>query len=54
MKILVLFGHPAFAKSNYNKALTRGIETLENVTFHDLYETYPEMDIEREKEQKLL
>lgn len=54
MKILILFGHPAYEKSSYNKAMVQGIEKLENVTFHDLYESYPEMDIEREKEQKLV
>lgn len=54
MKLLILFGHPAFEKSSYNKAMLDGIEDIENITFHDLYETYPEMDIDREKEQELL
>lgn len=54
MKILILFGHPAFEKSNYNKAMVEGIGQLDNVTFRDLYEIYPEMDIERDVEQKVL
>ncbi len=54
MKILVLFGHPAYERSNYNKAMLQGIEQLENVTFRDLYEIYPEMDIDRYAEQEIL
>ena len=54
MKVLILFAHPAFQKSTINKALTDGIEQIENVTFHDLYEEYPEMDIDIDREQQLL
>lgn len=54
MKILVLFGHPAFEKSQVNKRLIEGIRDIPNVTFHDLYETYPELDIDIDAEQALL
>lgn len=54
MKILVLFGHPAFQKSIVNKHLVDGIEAIPNVTFHDLYEAYPELDIDIDAEQALL
>lgn len=54
MKILILFAHPAFHKSNVNKHLVDGLEDLEGVTFHDLYEQYPEFDIDVEYEQELL
>lgn len=54
MKILVLFGHPAFQKSIVNRHLVDGIEKIPNVTFHDLYEAYPEMDIDIDTEQALL
>lgn len=54
MKILVLFAHPAFQKSTVNRALTDGIKKIENVTFHDLYEEYPDMDIDIDREQQLL
>ncbi len=54
MKILVLFGHPAFQKSIVNKHLIEGLEAIPNVTFHDLYEAYPEMDIDIDAEQALL
>lgn len=54
MKILILFGHPAFEKSNYSKRMIEGLMDMEHITFHDLYESYPEMDIDREYEQQLL
>lgn len=54
MKILILFGHPAFQNSQVNKGLIQGIDELDNVTFHDLYEAYPEMDIDIDAEQELL
>lgn len=53
-KILILFAHPAFQKSRINKVLIEGIHHLEGVTFHDLYQYYPEMDIDVKVEQKLL
>lgn len=53
MKILILFGHPAFQRSNVNKWLVNGLEYLDNITFHDLYEAYPELDIDIDAEQKL-
>jgi len=54
MKALVLFAHPAFHKSKINKILVDGLSELEGVTFHDLYEHYPEFDIDVKEEQKLL
>lgn len=54
MKILILFGHPAFQKSHINKKLIEDIDKIPNLTFHDLYETYPEMDIDIDHEQALM
>lgn len=54
MNTLILFAHPAFHKSHVNKELMLGIEKIPNVTFHDLYEEYPDFDIDVEKEQELL
>lgn len=51
--ILVLFAHPAFKKSNINKALRGAVEGLEGVTFHDLYAAYPDFLIDVEYEQAL-
>ena len=54
MKILVLFAHPAFHKSKVNKMLVEGLADMEGVTFHDLYQEYPELEIDVKREQELL
>ncbi|MCW3093548.1 MAG: oxidoreductase [Ferruginibacter sp.] len=53
-KILILFAHPALEKSRVHKRLIRPVKQLENVSLHDLYQVYPEMDIDIAYEQKLL
>ena len=53
-KILILFAHPAFQKSRINKELVKAVQGLEGVTFHDLYENYPDFFIDIKREQKLL
>jgi len=53
-KILILFAHPLYEKSSANKALVKHVPDSENITFHDLYETYPEFDIDVKREQELL
>ncbi len=53
-KILIIFAHPALQKSRVNKQLIKGLEEMEGVTFHDIYQAYPEMDIDVNFEQKLL
>jgi glutathione-regulated potassium-efflux system ancillary protein KefG len=52
--ILILFAHPALHKSRVNRVLIDEIKNISNVTFHDLYEVYPEFDIDIKYEQKLL
>jgi glutathione-regulated potassium-efflux system ancillary protein KefG len=52
--VLVLFAHPALEKSRVNKVMVRHLEGLEGVTFHDLYEAYPQLDIDVAHEQRLL
>lgn len=54
-KILILFAHPRLENSRINARLLREIPEQENITFHDLYEAYPDfnVDIEFEKEQLL-
>jgi glutathione-regulated potassium-efflux system ancillary protein KefG len=54
MKILVLFAHPAFHKSKVNKILVDGLSDMESVTFHDLYQEYPDLDFDVKREQDLL
>jgi glutathione-regulated potassium-efflux system ancillary protein KefG len=53
-RILILFSHPLYEKSNANAALVQHIPASENITFHDLYEEYPDFDIDVKREQKLL
>jgi glutathione-regulated potassium-efflux system ancillary protein KefG len=53
-RILILFAHPALEKSRAHKALLKNVEKLEGVTINDLYENYPEFDIDIKREQKLL
>lgn len=53
-KILILFAHPLFEKSNANDALVQHIPDSANITFHDLYQEYPEFDIDMKREQELL
>jgi len=52
--ILVLFSHPKFEKSRANTALVNQIKDLDGVTFHDLYECYPDFNIDVLAEKKLL
>ena len=52
-KVLILFGHPAFRRSTINAALREAVETLEGVTFHDLYASYPDFLINVSHEQQL-
>ncbi len=51
--ILILFAHPAFEKSRVNRVLVKDLDQVEGVTVHDLYEAYPDLDIDRAFEQKL-
>lgn len=53
-RILVLFAHPAIHKSRVNRRLIRVYDEFENVTFRDLYDTYPEFMIDVPLEQDLL
>jgi len=53
-RILILFAHPALEKSRVNLHLCRAVRHLDDVTFHDLYEIYPEFDVDVAREQKLL
>jgi len=53
-RILVLFAHPALEKSRVNRELVRAVGDLPGVTVHDLYEAYPEYDIDVAREQELL
>jgi len=53
-KILLLFAHPRFEESKANKALIDAVKNIEGVTFHDLYERYPDFNIDVYIEKDLL
>ncbi len=53
-RILVLFAHPALEKSRVGARLADAVRDLPGVTFHDLYEAYPEFDVDVPREQELL
>ncbi|MFC3973882.1 NAD(P)H-dependent oxidoreductase [Maribacter confluentis] len=53
-KVLVLFAHPKYEKSRANQVLINAIAKKEGVTFHDLYEIYPDFHIDVDAEKKLL
>lgn len=53
-KVLILFAHPALEKSRVNQHLIKGLDKIQGVTFHDLYEMYPNFDVDVEREQELL
>ena len=53
-RILIEFAHPAIRRSRVNRRLVDAISDLAGVTVNDLYEAYPEFDIDVEREQSLL
>jgi glutathione-regulated potassium-efflux system ancillary protein KefG len=54
LRVLILFAHPAFQKSRINRRLLHAVQGLENVKIHDLYEEYPDFQIDVKREQQLL
>ena len=53
-RVLVLFAHPALETSRVNRVLIRSLEGMDGVTVHDLYEEYPDFDVDVATEQQLL
>jgi len=53
-RILILYAHPMPRKSRATRALVEAVHGMEGVTFHDLYETYPDFHIDVAREQTLL
>ncbi len=52
--ILILFAHPRFEQSRTNRALLADIKSMESVTLNDLYEQYPDFNIDTDRERELL
>lgn len=53
-KILILFAHPRFERSRAQKALVNAIPRAGNIVFRDLYELYPDFNIDIRAEQAQL
>lgn len=53
-KVLVLYAHPAHARSRANAVLREAAQVVPGVTVRDLYECYPEFVIDVAHEQALL
>jgi glutathione-regulated potassium-efflux system ancillary protein KefG len=50
-KILVIFAHPRLESSRLNQRLVKLLEKIEGVTVRDLYELYPDYQIDVQAEQ---
>ncbi|MBO0950094.1 NAD(P)H-dependent oxidoreductase [Fibrella forsythiae] len=53
-RILLQFAHPILSKSRIHATLLQACLNLKNVTINDLYEQYPDLYINVEREQRLL
>ncbi len=53
-RVLVLFAHPVLERSRVNRRLVEAIQDIEGVRVHDLYEEYPTLAIDVQREQALL
>ena len=53
-RVLVLFAHPALHHSRVQHALLAAARTVADITIHDLYEAYPDFDVDVPHEQALL
>jgi len=53
-RVLILFAHPRLENSRINRVMIRKIPNDPLVTFVDLYEKYPDFNVDVEKEKKLL
>jgi glutathione-regulated potassium-efflux system ancillary protein KefG len=53
-RVLILFAHPALHKSRVNRRLLDGVQPLAGVTCRDLYEEYPDFNINVKREQAQL
>jgi glutathione-regulated potassium-efflux system ancillary protein KefG len=53
-RILIVFAHPRLENSRINRSMVGEIPHNPLVTFNDLYEKYPDFNVDIEKEKKLL
>lgn len=53
-RVLILFAHPALERSRVQARMVRHAAHLDGITFRDLYQLYPDFEINVKKEQQLL
>ncbi|MFB6455810.1 NAD(P)H-dependent oxidoreductase [Chitinophaga sp. Hz27] len=53
-RVLINFAHPALEKSRMHKQLVPMMKAVPGITFNDLYERYPDLDVDISREQDLL
>ena len=54
LDVLLLFAHPALERSRVNLRLLDAVRDCPGVLVHDLYEEYPDFDVNVAREQELL
>lgn len=54
MKTLVLYAHPGQQHSTTNRAMANAAQSIEGITFVDLYAEYPRHDLDIDREQQRL
>jgi glutathione-regulated potassium-efflux system ancillary protein KefG len=50
----MLFAHPNLEKSRVNRAMLKAIDDIPGLRIHDLYQQYPDFDIDIDNEKKAL
>lgn len=50
-RVLVQFAHPAFSKSRAHRTLIERASHVDGVTINDLYELYPDLNVDAKREQ---
>jgi len=53
-RLLIQFAHPALERSRVHRRLLAQVPQREGITLNDLYEAYPDFDIDVAREQELL
>lgn len=53
-RVLVLLAHPAIHRSRVNRTLMEAVTGHDGITVHDLYDAYPDLEIDVAREQALL
>ena len=53
-RLIVYYAHPGHRQSHANRTMVKWAKRVDNITFVDLYATYPRFDIDIDREQRRL